>query len=210
MAPEDWREFCRGLLWAVVWNLLAAAGTVVFANPAFGPSTKAWFYVMAAANELYGVVLIASPELRGPTLAALWSFRGWIDKMFHFAAARLRSMLRRPARIHRVSGTAGLNVETSMAAKKISRGPGDRSGDELIAWLVERTTEIDSDLQELRTHVQKLPAQWAGDVAAALDEAKAHAETLVRGVEHRNLVLRLLGVGFVLFGIMLGTVGNLL
>jgi hypothetical protein len=205
MSEEAKRDLAWGLYAGFVWNLGVAA---VLNNP-LQSSTRTWFVTLGAANELIGVLMIASPELL-PLMAAVL---GWIVNRTRAAALTLREIARklfhRPHSVT-VHGASSLDLAGSLETGFAKRTPSeDATTDELIAWLLIEYQRQDERIVALEKRQSEMPSEWKREIAKAKDAAQEHAQTLVRGLAGRHLSLRLLGLGFVVLGLPLSTVGNL-
>jgi hypothetical protein len=199
------QELALGLYFGLVWSLAVAA---ILNNP-LESSTRTWFVALGAANELIGVLMIASPELL-PLVAALARVMATRTRA---AMVGLRRIVRRLFhRTHRVSAqlTIGTDIGTSVEDALVTRKlPGDATSEELIAWLLAEHQRQDDRIVALETRQAAMPSEWKREIAEVKRAAEEHAQTLVRSLADRHLSLRLLGLGYVVLGVILSTVGNL-
>jgi hypothetical protein len=205
MPPQTRRELLLGLYVGLVWNL----GVGAILNNPLQSSTRTWFVTLGAANELLGVLMIASPELL-PLMGAVAS---WAYTRSRAAVLKLRVVVRRLFHQTRVvSGSAGIAIEgtSSVTAGLVTdRHPPNATTDELVAWLIKEHELHNTRIVRLEQRQTEMPSEWQREIAAAKQAAQQHAQTLVRGLADRHLSLRLLGLGFVVLGLLLSTVGNL-
>ncbi|HEY2354497.1 MAG TPA: hypothetical protein VGH79_06335 [Gaiellaceae bacterium] len=192
------RELWIGLYVALVWNLAVAA---LLNNP-IQPSKHTWFAVMGGANELLGVLMIASPELLPLAVAAL----AFLSRRVRAAAWRAAANVRRMLQITTTHfGRASASITATARIKADVTRAVPRTLEDVIGWL----TRQDQDLQEHRNRLDEMPHEWKADIARQAEETEDLMRRLISGLENRNLSLRLLGVGFVVIGLILSTTANL-
>ena len=192
------RELWIGVYVGVVWNLGVAA---VLNNP-LESSTRTWLVVTGAANELLGVLMIASPELL-PLLASLlrYLYRR-LRRLVSWSTRQVRRLLHLPT-----TGYANLSANiqgTASIQAKVTRVPPST-----LQHVIEWVKRHDEELLKHQEQLDSMPDQWKQDIDERAGKVEDLARALVRGLADRNLDLRLLGVGFVVLGIWLSTSGNL-
>lgn len=195
MQPREWRI---GLFVAFLWNLLVAA----VLNDPIQPSTHTWFVVMGAANELAGVVMIASPELGPIGRRVLAVLTRQVQALRVRVVAKARQLLGIRNTLH-----AGFSVSqpatASIAIKPQKAAPATLQ--DVISWV----TQHEQDLEDLRKRMDALPAEWKEDIVQKAEETENLARRMILGVENRALSYRVLGVALVILGLVVSTTGNL-
>lgn len=91
-------------------------------------------------------------------------------------------------------------------ARKPRVGASDR---DVMVWILAELSRQDDYMQELSNKLKELPRAWRSDIDQARSESERLAHKLVAGLADRNLALRLLGVGYVVVGLLLSAAGNL-
>lgn len=198
-------ETVKGLYAGVVVNLLVLA---LAGNTFWKPSDPAWLVTFGAANELLGVLLVASPELL-PRMFTVLSYaerhiRGTIKRLARF----LSRVLHLPRTITIDAATAEMRMTGSGEGRVISSPPQNVSTEELVAWLVGRYKDLDDRVYEVEKEVRLLPQRWRDEIAATRQELEGTARQLVKSLAEARIRLRLLGLGYVVLGIVLSWLGN--
>jgi hypothetical protein len=203
---SNWsRELGLGVYSAVVSNL----GLAAFLNNPFESSTRTWLLLMGAANELLGVLLIASPELLDRASAAA-SLIGRRSRPLRRWLAR--QTLRLLGLTHHISvkvqAAAALSAAGGLSARLVRRPPKDADVKALVDWLIQEHARHHDRLHELEVSVQNVPPDVASVVAGARTEMEDFSREQARRVAEARLVLRLLGLACVVIGIILSGAGN--
>jgi hypothetical protein len=174
---------------------------------------RVWLLSCAGACELFGVLLVAAPELEPifqharEDLAAGWRRTAPLRRR---VAARVRQLLGRPK--HHVV-LVGEAVGTSDAAGSLTaraRVSPDASLAAKVDFLMRRYEETQTRLEEIGAKLESLPGEWRRDideVSATLREEHAEA---IRKVRDQRLTERLLGLFLLVIGVVLNTAGNLI
>jgi hypothetical protein len=204
MSPR--RELLWGVYAASVWNL----GVAAFLNNPFQSTTRTWLLTLGAANELIGVLMIASPEL----LPLVVAVAVWLATRTRTSLIRLRELARRLIwGVHSVSGTGTMSIEGAASVEAnlgtLHQPAEGLTLDELVDWLIKRFQEQDARIRALEQRQAQMPEDWRNDIREASRVTREYAESLVRRFADRHLPLRLLGLLCVLIGILLGAIGNL-
>lgn len=200
------RETWIGLYVGVVVNLAVAA---VLNNSFLTPSARAWFATLGATNEILGVLLIASPELLprvkrlGRRVQRAWSrVRATVERV----VARL---LGRRGKVVALTGAAHA---TAGAGGRVSGNVGPPQGasdSDLIRWLIERERKGQERMSEIEHTINDLPDRWRQDLEQVRRQLEGMQEQRIRQVADARIELRLLGLAYVLVGILLAAVANL-
>lgn len=192
-------ELLVGLYAALVCNLLMAA---VLNNP-LKASLRTWLVTLGVGNEIVGVFLIASPELI-PVAQGVGrlpaKFARYLDLLFW----KLRGGTRP------VSSSLTMPYEIGAAHDRLFRPRSPGAGVTGEEFLLAEVRQLAFDIHNLDTRIREMPRFWQEEIEQAEAGAVERARELVRGLEERNLGLRLLGVGFVVLGLVLSGAGNLL
>lgn len=202
-------ETLVGLYVGAVTNLLVVA---VLNNPPFWEGTadvSIWLITLGTWNEVLGVLLVASPELL-PRL-------GRVGRLLlgRFRAARLRLLstarrvLRLPGSAYADSATVGARLSVSGHAVHILGPPATTDHGELLAWLIKREKWAQERFQEIEKSVSELPERWRADMGVMREELEGVSRKLVREAADARIRLRLLGLGYVVLGLILSWAGNL-
>jgi len=202
-------ELRRGLYVGFVMNLAVAA--ILNNNTWSAPSAQVWLVTLGTTNELYGVLLIASPELIPRLRLALsWSLIK-LSRLATWFWRHLRRLLRiRKHHTMRVAGEVNLasSISPRVSGKRLP--PAGATQDELIAFLGEQVAQLQDRVDDLRNRVADLPEEWRRDIAETRTELEGLSRRLVRAVADARIRLRLLGLGFVVLGLVLSWLGNIL
>jgi hypothetical protein len=189
----------------LVVNILAAGAAGLLNGPQWRD-----LLTIGAANELLGVVLVASPELlpRARSLAARLrtGFRALLKRVL----AYVRSLFGRPTKhhVHVLDTAVGVDSALGIQVKRYVP-PDDASREEKIAWLVERVKFL---LERADALDQELPQKFdkvRGELTAGLSSAEVATRKALDELADRNIRLRLIGLFYVVFGIVLSWAGNI-
>jgi hypothetical protein len=158
---------------------------------------------MGATNELIGVLMIASPELL-PLLDAAARKALTVGQ---WAGNRIAMQVRRLFHLphtHYGSASGTISGSGSLTAELTRQPPTTLEG--IATWVARH----DEELLKHQEQLDSLPSEWQTDIADAKHETERLARSLVKGLADRHLPLRLLGVGFVVLGLLLSATGNLI
>jgi uncharacterized coiled-coil protein SlyX len=110
----------------------------------------------------------------------------------------------------RVAGEVNLasSISPRVSGKRLP--PAGATQDELIAFLGEQVAQLQDRVDDLRNRVADLPEEWRRDIAETRTELEGLSRRLVRAVADARIRLRLLGLGFVVLGLVLSWLGNIL
>ena len=169
-------------------------------------TTRGWLATFAVAFELAGVLLVASPELRPKVERCV----GWLRSAWHRFVPWLRRQFGRGG-VHVKMG-AGVTTEAAMGLK-VLRGfedppPPEVSDSEKIEYLLrfaERSKELFNLLEsQAREHVEGVRVELqrtASDLSAQTAQA-------VRRLAESELRMRLLGVVYIVVGLICSYLAN--
>ena len=193
-----------GLCVGAVINLVTLA-----VLEAFGPSARTWLAVFAAANEVLGVLLVASPELQPRLLELRARLVGRLKPVLVRARAAFRRLFGLPPITHQVHAKATLPIELAATATVTTAPPPNASVRELITFLLDTTQRHDDRLNTL----ERLVTSETGSIREELREMRAElgedTKEAVRREAERNIRLRLLGLGYVVVGLLLAAAANI-
>jgi hypothetical protein len=195
------REIVWGLYWGFVANIAACA---VLNNPSKA-SAPAWLVTLGAVNEIVGVLFIASPEIG----RVLPGFFASVRRRVALVVQRIRGYFARPRHVIIAADSARGTAE--MGTPTIVMTPGaSASIDERLDYLMRRDKEIRSHLHRVDRDLERLPTQWRAELEGVRTELETLQRELVRSIAEARIRLRLLGLSFVLVGIVLSWLGNVL
>jgi hypothetical protein len=162
---------------------------------------RATFYIGGALLEFVGIVLVASPDLF-PYAERLSQ---WATPKFD----RIRNWLGRPRRLVYNIPTA---VSMELAGRVVAmRGIGDEAPvDDKLRFLLTRDQEAQRDVQELSHRVEDVEKATHARLDALDDKMKRHVGERLDTSHREYLGLRIIGVAFVVAGLVCATVGNFL
>jgi hypothetical protein len=199
-------ELRLGLYFGLVVNLLVGA---LLNNGPRAPDAATWLITLGTANELVGVLLVASPELVPRLQRALRFGIRILGRARHRVQLALRRLLKLPGGPQtRRLGTAVSN-EIAMPIEATQGGPLLATVNEKLDWLIQQVAALDWRLSGAERQLRELPPRWRADIAktrAQLESAQAALEQRLANV---RIQLRLLGLAYVVLGIVLSWIGNL-
>lgn len=174
-------------------------------------STREWVLSYGGSAELFGVLLIAAPELvpilhgAGSAVASAWTCA---RETARNAADTVRRWVGRPRnRTIRMGGTATVSATGSVSARvTVSAGT---TLEDRVAFLLRREQEMQGRLEEITTTLNRHPEDWRGDIEAASEALRGEQADALRELRAEHLRERLLGLGLLLLGVVLATWGNL-
>jgi hypothetical protein len=196
-----------GLYVGLVLNLAVAA--VLNNGPFTRPALAAWLVTLGAANELLGVLLVASPELMPRLEAVLRVGRTGLGRTGRWVRRLAERTFGRGAKVVLGSGVARGIAMIGGQGRVVSNPPPGATTEELVTWLVKQHERHDDRIHELERKASEFPALWRGDIAQARDELINDQRKLVRGVAEARIRLRLFGLLYVAIGLVLSWIGNL-
>lgn len=189
----------------------AAATSVVVGWLADADSLRRWLLSVAGALELWGVLLVASPEL-APIL-------GWLHRAVTALPSRAKSLARRAAdwvraklgdpRDHIASGTATASGGGATRSSGYKDLPEEATPEEKIDFLMEQSKETQLRLNHLQQRANDLPERWQGDIEGTAGTLRQEQQQGLAGLRKEHLTARLGGVVLLLVGLALATWGNL-
>jgi hypothetical protein len=201
----------------------AALTIVAFATPALVTSAlvgglggdgslREWLLSIAGSLELWGVLLVASPELV-PVLrrlgAALFDLWGSTKSLARRAADWALRKLGRP-RKHHVSLSAAVSGGGAMSAKGTVGVREGATNEEKIEFLLQRDQATQSRLADLREELDELPRRWRADMEAKAGTLRREQQKGLARLRDEHLAARFGGVVLLVLGLGLATWGNLL
>jgi hypothetical protein len=196
-------EIAIGFYVGGVANLAVVA---LLNNSAWEPNAGEWLVTLGAANEVLGLVMIASPEL----LPLAQRAGHWLIVLSRRAASKLASLLGLPRHYEIHAEPGHFTIDGSVHTVGLVGPKRDPSLEESIAWLIERESKNQEEHQRLERLMRGLPEEWRTDIAQARQELEMRSEALVQRWADRHLHLRLLGVAYVVLGLVLAWLGNVL
>jgi len=119
-------------------------------------------------------------------------------------------LLNRPRSQTVYAKTGGVAATASVSGSgRVSFNPA-ATAEEKIDYLLRRDQELQDWQEAMMLDVRALPKRWGADIEAALNVIRSENERAVSALRDRHLNLRLIGVGFLVAGIVLATWGNLI
>lgn len=206
----DLRTRLAAVNWTAAGLLAGAFGVGVLLGGLAGDgSTRHWLFAFSGSLEVFGVLLVASPEIApllqrvGRALVAAWER----------AKALWRSIgrLLRRKRHHRVDVAGGgrLGAVGGRATGRVSV-PADATLEEKVEYLLRRDQDVQGRFDETGARLAALPGEWKADIAEASSELRAEHAAALEALRDRHLTVRLVGVALLVTGIALAMWGNLL
>lgn len=167
---------------------------------------KPTFYIMGAVLDLIGIVLIASPDL------VPWAVRmaARLRVLEQSIENRLRRLLRIGPRGRIASLSATVTGGASVSAV-VTRGlsPG-ASIEQQVAYLLRRDEDAQTTFNAFASRVERIERETPAQLNALRTELQSHVEDRVSQRLADLRAARLWGVAFLMAGLALGSVANLL
>jgi hypothetical protein len=88
------------------------------------------------------------------------------------------------------------------------KGPPSATTEEVLAWLIGQVREHQERLQRMEGDIRRLPEQWQADIEAMREELTGLQHELVRRLADARIRLRLLGLLYVIIGLILTWLGS--
>jgi hypothetical protein len=198
------------LWWGVyvggVSNLAVAA---VLNNTAFEASGRTWLVTLGAWNELVGVLLVASPEL----LPRLHRFLSFVAKWLRAASRRIATAIRRflripPSPLVLQAEPGGMTLAGGGVTLKSTVHGTDLA--QQVEFLLQRTSEHERRLDLIEPELVRLREEIRASSEEVREELRREQEALERRLADKRIALRLLGLAYVILGLVLGWGGNLI
>jgi len=195
------QETWLGLYVGFVVNLGAAA----VLNNLVEASTRGWLVTLGAVNELLGVVLVASPEIG----RVVPGFLAKVKRRWALVVRVVRGYFAKPQSL--VIHVPSAKATASMGTPTITQTPGiNATLEERVAYLMTREKESRTRLHLVERELQRLPEEWRRELHGLRTELEELQRELVRRVAEARIRLRLLGLAYVIVGIVLAWLGNVL
>jgi hypothetical protein len=202
-------ETVVGIYVGLVANLAAVA---LLNNPpgaAPSPGAGVWLVSVGFCNELVGVLMVASPEL----LPRIESAARWAGAASRSVGAKLVVFLHRLFRVARdvhvlLGAATGVATVGSLDVRGQVGPPAEATTEEKVAWLIERERLTQDKLQTIEKELRDLPGRWQADIDVARQELEGLSRELVRRVADARIRLRLLGLLYVVIGLVFSLAGN--
>jgi len=173
-------------------------------------TTRGWLATGAVAAELWGVLLIASPELRPLVEGAISGIARWTRKLAGIVWDRISRLFR--IRLHHAAFDAAVRMSESLEAK-VMRGRNPPSSDagveEKVEYLMREDERLLGLISDLENQTRQQFEELRGLIEGTAQELREHTATAVRAVAEAELRMRLLGVLFVVVGLVLGYAANI-
>jgi hypothetical protein len=176
-------------------------------------SVRDWFLSCAGALELWGVVLVAWPEL-APLLQRLRTVVARLRDAATVLARRAINWVRlkvgRP-RPHTVSvSPGGISAAGGVGARGvISVSPGATDAVK-IEYLLRQDRKTQDRFSDVEEKLGELPERWQADIEAAAGTLRQEHKESLTELRREHLTQRLGGVAFLVIGLVLSTWGNLI
>jgi hypothetical protein len=199
-------ELGWGVYLGVVSNLLVAA---VLNNTVFEASGRTWLVTLGAWNELLGVLLVASPELIPRIQRLIRVLSRFVSVGARRIAAYVTDLLRRRPPSQTVSISPA--VETDTAGKSLVFKSAIHGSDlaQQVEFLLRRTSEHERRLDLIEPELGRIREEIRTTSHEVRDELRRDQEALERRLADKRIALRLLGLLYVVLGLVLGWGGNL-
>jgi hypothetical protein len=170
-----------------------------------------WLLSYAGICELFGVLLVAAPELV-PILRGIGSAiaTGWrhVCALLRSAIQVIRRRLGGP-RHQVVSVEAADSVAASGSVSAVVSVDPTATVEAQVAFLLRRDQAVQGQLNTMAETLERLPDRWRTDIHAATADLRAEQSEGLEQLRRQHLRVRLLGVGLLAVGVALGTAGNL-
>jgi hypothetical protein len=82
--------------------------------------------------------------------------------------------------------------------------------EEKVEWLMKQVSITMARLDRIEGELEQLPTRWRRDIAKTRQELESMQEALEHRLADAKIRLRLLGLGYVVIGLVLAWVGNVL
>ena len=199
-------ETAIGVYVGAVTNLLVVA---LLNNPPWGgdPAMSTWLITLGTWNEVLGVLLVASPELLPRAQRAFRYLLEWLSVRARRVSGVLRRALRLPGRNHYVNLASAVSAASAVGAR-LSLGAPSGSVEDRLKWLIEKVRKHDERIDDIDQEVTKLPDRWQADMDVMRQELEGLSRELVRSVADARIRLRLIGLTYIVLGLVLAWVGN--
>jgi hypothetical protein len=189
-------------------GLLVNIFTAIIALPLAYASEGTALFTLGSANEVLGIVFVASPELERLTSPALDFAKRQFRHAFNWTRVWLRKIFRLRGHVHLRSANATAEASASADAMVIKDPPAGLSLPQLVDWLISQNKIHQERFHALEREIARLPERWWADMDDLRRDLEGVSRELVRLSAERKLHLRLLGVSFILIGLVLAWFGN--
>jgi hypothetical protein len=203
------------LIVILTFGLLGGGAAVGFALGRFigDGSLHDWVLSFAGATELFGVLLVAAPEI-APILARAWRalqrVAASVKTMALTIPHALRRLTGRPAPTKPVelnlSDASGVSEALSLRLSTDPKG----TTDEKISYLLRRDQATQQQLQAMAAQIGTLPDSWRREIDHATTRTQKDITERLHKLRDQHLRARLLGLALLVLGIALNTWGNLI
>lgn len=199
-------------LWVGLYGGLVEALLILgLYNELADPTRRGWFATGAVAAELWGVLLIASPEVR-PIAERTGAV---VAGSARAGGRRLKARARRVLGIrktHNITLGTALEMDSALGLK-VARGtvgpPAEASLEDKVTFLLGERKRLVGLIETLENQTREQIDELRSDIRGATAELREHTAVAVKAVAEAELQMRLLGVVFVVVGLVLSYVANI-
>jgi hypothetical protein len=179
-------------------------------------SKRDWLLSYAGSTELFGIVLLATPELvplansAASAMAAgfrrLWGAVRTLGRRIEHIGRRLLNRPRGPI-VHTGAAVGRARVGGDLTVtRSVSEGA---SLEEKVAFLLERDQEVQVWIRQRELEIGRLPLSWREDIERASTALRDEQAKAIQALRETHLRARLLGIALLVVGVFLNTWGNL-
>ena len=167
---------------------------------------KPAFYVLGAALDFIGIMLIASPDLVPGAVRIAARARQWERTTEN----RLRRLVRLKPRPHFVNISATIEGRATLSGSGITSFRDDADATEKLEYLLRRDRESQEAFNSLARRVETIEAETPARLEQLRDEMQTHVDARLTSRLADLRAARLWGVVALLSGLIIGTIANLL
>jgi hypothetical protein len=166
---------------------------------------RGWFATGAATTEIWGVLLIASPELRPIVERSATKVGLQIKRLGRFLSYGTRHLLRLRTKQRvdigsGVSAIAALNVDVQRGFNPPSP---DADLEKKVAYLLRQDERWWKLFNTIENQTRRQIDELRGELDGTASTLREHTVSAVRAVAEAELSMRLLGIVFVVIGLAL-------
>ncbi len=108
-----------------------------------------------------------------------------------------------------MGGAVGASAVLGYDIKRVSEDMPDGSIEDQMRWLVEQLQLESARVDELDKTIRDYPESWRADIEAVRHQLEAGQREAIHRSAERRIHIRLLGLAYVVLGLVLSLIGNL-
>lgn len=165
---------------------------------------RATLYILGAAFELFGIILVASPDL----VPGARRFSRWIAPRWRRFENRLRRLLRLPGRNIVVDAGAATLVLSAGSVSAVTSVNDEATLERKVDFLLRRDQEAQRQTNELAQRLSSMESELVRRHDELRGQMEEHVSTKLDAAFSEYRAARVIGTGLLAIGLTLTTIGS--